>query len=91
MANLYKLSLTPPTGGMLVTAGRALANSAPSRRLGATLADLLLPASPADLNLPRTRSLGDRQRQSQDAIVVARADVLRVDRRAEPELAAKRP
>jgi len=58
---------------------------------GAALADLPLPGSPADLNLPWTRSLGDRQGESQDAIVVARADVLGVDRRTEPKLAPEAP
>ena len=58
----------------------------PSARLAAL--DLSLVAS-ADLDLPRLRPLRHRQGERQHALVVARRDVLGVDRRTETELATE--
>ena len=69
---------------------------AAGRRVAPTRRHLLLSAlsevaraAPADLDLPRLRPLGHGQRESQNAVLITGGDVLGVDRRAEPELAAE--
>jgi hypothetical protein len=59
-----------------------------ARGLRAALVDPLAPAAP-DLDLPRLSPLRHGEHQGQNPVVIARGDVLGIDRRPETELAAE--